>query len=227
VNSEDRARLGRIWIETALGEHASVAAFARFVLHLLSLGSPPDLILDAIKAMEDEVHHARLCFGIARQFTDEAPGPGRMDLSGVLEESDEPDAILRAAIREGCIEETISAAHAQVAVERATEPGMHAALARIADDEARHADLAWRFVRWALQAYPELTSSAEECFATALATPYEPDDRDDSPLLEPHGLLLSDSKSQVRQETLREKIIPRVVELFGRFPIANAPETIS
>lgn len=227
MNAEERALLGRIWVKTALGEHASVAAFARFVLHLLSLGSPPDLVLDAIKAMEDEVHHARLSFGIARQFTDEAPAPGKMDISGVLLESDDPAAILKAAILEGCIEETISAAHAQVAFERATEPSIQRALARIAEDEARHADLAWRFVRWALEAYPELRASAEESFATAVATPYKYDHLDDSPLLEPHGLLLSDSKSHVRQETLRDKILPRAMELFGRFPLANVSETIS
>jgi hypothetical protein len=73
VNSEDRSRLAHIWIETALGEHASVAAFARFVLHLLSLGTPPDLLLDAIQAMEDEVHHARLS---------ESPGSSLMMLPG-------------------------------------------------------------------------------------------------------------------------------------------------
>ena len=39
------------------------------------------------------------------------------------------------------------AAHAR---DRATDGATRAALARIAEDEARHAELAWRFVSWAL-----------------------------------------------------------------------------
>jgi hypothetical protein len=217
VDSEDRARVARIWTDTGLGEHASVAAFARFVLHLLSLGSPPDLLLDAIQAMEDEVHHARLCFGIARQFADEPSAPGRMDLSGTLDDGSDPSSILKAAIVEGCFEETISAAYARVALERAKDPSIRTALTRIATDEANHADLAWRFVRWTLQTYPELRSTAEECFATAFASPKETE-QDDSPSLEAYGHLLPSSKREVRQMTLQDVITPRLAELFGSWP---------
>jgi hypothetical protein len=225
VNSKDRARLGRIWIETGRGEHASVAAFARFVLHLMSLGSPPDLLLDAIRAMEEEVHHARLCFGIARQFTDEASSPGRMELSGIFDQGDDPGSILRAAILEGCFEETISAAYAQVALERVQEPSIRTALATIAADEARHADLAWRFVSWTIQTYPELRSVAEECFAKAFAKPKEIE-QDEWELLEPYGYLRSSSKHEVRAATLRDVIIPRIEALFGHWPTSNLQELI-
>ena len=34
----------------------------------------------------------------------------------------------------------------------ATDPAVRAALAQLADDEARHAELAWRTVAWAVQA---------------------------------------------------------------------------
>ena len=54
MTSEERSRLGRAWNEMGLAEHASVAAFSRFVLHLMGLGAPPDLLLDAIQAMKDE-----------------------------------------------------------------------------------------------------------------------------------------------------------------------------
>lgn len=227
MNSEDRARLGQVWIETGLAEHASVAAFARFVLHLLSLAAPPDLVLDAIQAMEDEVHHARLCFGIARRFIDEPAAPGRMDLAGVLDQGDDPASILQAAILEGCFEETVSAEYARVAVDRVKEETIRAALARIAEDEARHADLAWRFVGWALQAYPELTPVAEECFARGLAKPPEPEDLDDWPLQEIYGHLITSSRRQVREATLRDDIIPRIVALLGRTPTSNPPEVMS
>ena len=226
MNSTDRARLGRIWIETGLGEHASVAAFARFVLHLLSLGTPPDLLLDAIQAMEDEVHHARLCFGIARQFTGESAGPGRMDISGVLDQGDDASSILRAAILEGCFEETVSAAYAQVALERVKEPSIRAVLARIADDESKHADLAWRFVNWTLQTFPELKPTAQECFTLALTKPLVTEKEDDWALLEAYGQLLPDTKRKARETTLQDIILPRVVALLGRFPASGESESI-
>lgn len=221
MNSEERARLGRAWIEMGLAEHASVAAFSRFVLHLLSLGAPPDLVLGAIRAMEDEVHHARLCFGIARQFTDEAAGPGRMDLSGILEQRDDPSSILRAAILEGCFEETVSARCAQVALDRVEEQSIRTALVRIADDESEHADLSWRFVSWMLQKYPEFKPMAEECFAHALAMPMEPFEDDNCAFLERYGQLLPSSRRQVQQITLQDVIIPRVVALLGHCPTAG------
>jgi len=227
VDSAHREQLGRLWLETALGEHASVAAFARFVLHLLSLGAPPELLLDAIQAMKDEVHHARFCFGIARQFTNEAAGPGRMDISGVLDDGDDPSSILRAAILEGCFEETVSAECARVAVERVEAPAIRTALLQIADDEAKHADLAWRFVDWILKAYPELKPIAEDCFARALANLPRTEEEDSFPSQENYGLLLSSSRRQVREATLRETIVPRIKTILGYVPTPSLPEPIS
>jgi len=227
VDSEHREQLGRLWLETALGEHASVAAFARFVLHLLSLGAPPELLLDAIQAMKDEVHHARFSFGIARQFTNQAAGPGRMNISGVLDDGDDPSSILRAAILEGCFEETISAECARVAGERVEVPAIGAALVQIADDEAKHADLAWRFVDWILKAYPELKPIAEDCFAWALANHSAIEEEESVPSQENYGLLLPSSRRQVREATLRETIVPRIKTIFGYVPTTSLPEPIS
>jgi hypothetical protein len=198
-----------------LGEHASVAAFARFVLHLMTLAAPPDLIRAAIRAMDDEVEHARLCFGLARRFTGEANGPGRMDLSRLLVHRDTPESILRAAIAEGCIEETISARCAAVALERTVDDGIRTALTRIVDDEARHADLAWQFVTWMLDAYPELTSVAESSFASALAEPDDVVEEDDWGVLETYGHLGPETTRSVR-EAMKCEVCARVAELFGR-----------
>lgn len=218
MTSEERAQLGRAWIEMGLAEHASVGAFSRFVLHLLSLGSPPDLLLGAIRAMEDEVHHARFCFNIARQFTDVAVAPGKMDISDIFEQRDDPDSILSGAILEGCFEETISARFAEVALERVEDPNIRAALVRIVADESKHADLSWRFVSWMLQKYPELRPRAEACFAQALARPIVDSENDDWPILERYGLLMPSSRREVRQITLRDVIIPRIESLLGYCP---------
>jgi hypothetical protein len=201
-----------------LAEHASVAAFSRFVLHLMSLGAPPDLLLDTIQAMKDEVQHARICFGIARQFTDQPAGPGRMDLSNIFEQRDDPISILTAAILEGCFEETISARCAQAALDRAEDTGIRAALARVVDDETRHADLSWRCVGWMLKRYPDLIPTAEACFAVALDAPRAPAVDEDGTFLERYGHLLPSSRRQVEEITLREVIIPGTKALFGHLP---------
>jgi hypothetical protein len=55
-------------------EHASIASFARFVMDLLSLGAPADLVDGAARALQDEVEHARLCFGIASRLSGRSMG---------------------------------------------------------------------------------------------------------------------------------------------------------
>lgn len=219
MTAEERAQLGEAWLAMGLTEHASVAAFARFVLHLLSLAAPPDLVQDAIRAMADEVEHARLCFALAQRVTGEAAGPGLMNLAGIFAKKDDPAAILRAAILEGCFEETISARCVQAALERTVDDAVRAALTRIVEDESRHAALSWRFVTWMLRTYPEHRQEAEECFTLALqARNGDTTATGGCAVLETHGHLLPPSVAQVREATIEGEIRSRIVELLGRVP---------
>jgi hypothetical protein len=151
LSARDRAALAAEWIEDGLAEHASVAAFARFALQLLALGAPADLVAGAQEAMADEIAHARLCFGLAAAYGGEARGPSALPLAGALADADDLLAVTVATLREGCIGETIAAMQAEAALAHARDPAVRAALARIAADELRHAELAWRFVAWALE----------------------------------------------------------------------------
>ena len=152
-----RRALAEHWTSVALAEHASVASFARFVLDLSALGAPPSLLAEAATAMQDEIRHAQVAFGLAGAYAEHPIGPGVIPMEGVVAGGD-PEAIVRAAVREGCIEETLAAAEAELAARRATDPAVRAALASIAEDEARHAVLAWRFVDWALRRDPSLAA---------------------------------------------------------------------
>jgi hypothetical protein len=58
--------------------------------------------------------------------------------------------VVRIGVEEGCVGETLGAALAARALEVATDPEVVAVVRRIALDEARHAELAWRFLRWAI-----------------------------------------------------------------------------
>jgi hypothetical protein len=146
----ERAKLASAWTEIALMEHASIAAFARFTLHLLKLAAPASLVELSNLAMADETVHAKLAFALASGYAGHEIGPGPLDIDGALDESSFRD-ILVTTIREGCIGETIAAIEAAEALEHVQDPAARRALERIAADEARHAELAWKFVAWALE----------------------------------------------------------------------------
>jgi len=172
-DAKTAAGLRDAWLADAAAEHASIASFARFSMDLLVCGAPPELVTDAHRAAIDEVEHARLCFGIASSLADGVFGPGPLDLAGAQPSATLADAVA-AAVVEGCIGETTAALLAQTAAGRARHGHVRDALATIAEDETRHAELAWRFVRWAIDKgdYAVL-AAAQVAFEEALAAPIE------------------------------------------------------
>ncbi len=167
LDASTRAALAAAWREDGRMEHASVASFARFTMELLAMGAPPSLVADAQRAALDEVDHARLCLDLAASLDGATTGPGALDASGALDGLCAEKSV-RDAIVEGCVGETVAALVAQAQLARATSPLARTALARIAADEERHANLAWRFVAWAVTSRPELLAVAERAFADAL-----------------------------------------------------------
>jgi hypothetical protein len=139
------------WAQDGRYEHASIASFARFTLDLLAIGAPAELVRRAQEAMRDEIRHAELCFGVASALADEPIGPGPLPTEGALDGRDRI-AVLEAVVREGCVGETIAALLAGAARDQASDAGVIEALEQIARDEARHAELAWSTVAWALGA---------------------------------------------------------------------------
>lgn len=154
LDAPTRAELSRAYREDALLEHASIASFSRFVLQLLALGAPAALVAEATRAIHDEIEHATICFGLASAYAGETLGPSPLPMNGALDGVGDPSAIVAAAVREGCVGETLAALHARAAAEQARDPVVRAALRTIADDEERHAALAFRFVAWALGSGP-------------------------------------------------------------------------
>lgn len=155
------------WVQRGLDEHASVASFARFVLELLGVGAPPDLVADAIEAMRDEVEHARSAFGVAAALGGTPVGPGPLRTSdATLARSLEDVAI--STLTEGAIGETFAAVRAAEEAAREADPSIRAVLETIAADETRHAALAWRFLRWALSTSPELRGPLQHALDSAV-----------------------------------------------------------
>jgi len=151
--------IGLEWLADARLEHASIAAFASFSLSLLAVGAPAELLAESQRAGLDEVEHARAAFALASRFIGEALEPGPLSLSGVQIETELEPLALRAWL-DGCVEETMAALIAAAQLDAASDEAVCAALTRIAADEARHAELAWSFVAWALATgSPELRKS--------------------------------------------------------------------
>lgn len=166
LSAAERAAHAAHWTNLGRMEHASIAAFARFSLQLLSLGAPPELVDACTQALADETAHTKLCFQLASAYAGHAIGPGPLDVRGSLEASSLSD-IVDLVIVEGCFGETRAALEALAAADAASDPAIQAAYAQIAADEQRHAELAFRFVRWALT---QNESAVRERIGAALAS---------------------------------------------------------
>lgn len=213
LDVEMRARLEVCWLATARAEHASVASFARFTLQLLALGAPPDLLADAQRATLDEVEHARLAYALASAYRGAPLGPGPLDVAAGLAEIGDRDAILRSLLHEGCVAETIAATEAAIAAARAEDPTVRRVLARIADDEARHAALAWRAAKWIVERWPELASVAQAVVNDACARRLAIADDVDDPGCPQHGVLGSRESQQIARECIARTIRPAAAAL--------------
>jgi hypothetical protein len=148
-------RLRDRWLTSARYEHASVAAFARVGLQLLRLGAPAELLRATQQAKADEVRHAQLCFDLAAAYADAPPceaGPLRID--GCVSTGMDLEAALREAILEGALGEGAAAIEALEGARACVDPVVRGVLSRIAEDEQRHALLAYQTVKWALDAEP-------------------------------------------------------------------------
>jgi hypothetical protein len=206
-----RETLAERWARIACMEHASIAAFARFALQLLSLGAPAELVEQAIEALADETRHARACFAVASQYAGRPMGPGPLAIEGSLTATS-LEEILVLTVREGCIGETLAAIETLEASKHARDPVLRGLLRRISADETRHAQLAWRFVAWALAKLPP-EAPERECVAVELererpsaAVPESALDAESQRLLA-HGIipepLSAALRSAVREEILR------------------------
>ncbi|MES1173668.1 MAG: ferritin-like domain-containing protein [Myxococcales bacterium] len=203
------AHLAAEWTRIALMEHASIAAFARFSLQLLSLGAPPDLVERTTSAMADETKHAKACFAVASEYAGAPVGPGRLAVESSLDEMSLEQIVLN-TIREGCVGETVAAIEAREAAEYAGDPALRALLLEISEDETRHAELAFCFVKWALtQGGVGLERAVRREFAALSAE--APSSSELDPLQTAslaHGIVSEPLRRAIRARAIREVILP-------------------
>jgi hypothetical protein len=141
LSPEDCTLLAEAWAQDALGEHASVASFARHTLSLLAVCAPPNLLMATQISAIQEVQHAVLCFSVAQAYSNAAqfletnrfvsslglPSPTRAPLLGPgafpLPLNDCSTAATRAALaaetaQAGCVNELASCLLAALSLSR-------------------------------------------------------------------------------------------------------------
>jgi hypothetical protein len=138
------AGVGSELADRAYLEAVSVHAFARLERELERHGAPPALLRDVRRARRDEVRHtammsrlARRFGGTPRAFATPAARPVRSLLAIALE-----NAV------EGCVRETYGAVVGLIEARTSSDAAVRRTMRSIAEDECRHAELAWAVAAW-------------------------------------------------------------------------------
>ncbi len=146
VAMDERARF---WLEGAAAEHASVAEFARLSLVLMAHGAPAELVAETHRAALDEIMHAETCFAIAGKITGKVHTPGDVDVTRASTNAS-IEALARCTLRDGCLGETAAAMELEALANETDDEDVAIAIAGMARDERRHAELAWRILELAI-----------------------------------------------------------------------------
>jgi len=179
LSAEAREALAERWIRDGLFEHASVAAFSRLALALLAHGADASLVRAAHEAALDEVRHARLSFSLAAAYRGAPVAPRGLPEALSIPVEEGLVSLAVSTVIEGAVGETLAAVLAAEQAERATDPAVRRVLVGIAEDEARHAELAYRVIAFAIAAGGEpVRAAVAEAFRDAAgrlpAPPPEP-----------------------------------------------------
>lgn len=220
LDAQLRARVGELWVEDARMEHASIVSFARAALELQAVAAPAELLAEVAQAGLDEVEHARLCFGLAARFSGRAREPGVL-----MPPPPRAAELVRLALDtfiEGCVGETIATLVATRAARHCQDASVSAVLERIADDEGRHAALAWRTIHWLLDGAGErreelVRALAEQAKGMAEAAEAEPLPAADPQVRELASLGRLDARTEqlARRDAWLELILPTLDACLG------------
>lgn len=176
---------GRVACADALGRHfavvahleaASINAFLRLREELALHGASAELREAALRSAMDEVLHTEASTRLARRFG-ATPQPPQV-------EAPPPRSLFEVALDnavEGCVRETYGALVAHHQALHARDAEVRQELARIAEDETRHAELSWAIDAWAQarlsaaerEALSEARRAAVETLRAEVAAPLD------------------------------------------------------
>jgi len=171
LDPKTRRLLAKLWLVDARAEYASVAAFEHLALDLAAAMAPAYLVEWARRAALEEDGHATMCFAVSSAYAGRQIAPVPLPaflLRARASRGDRPKLLERLAVEslvEGCVEEGLAARVAQVGAKHARDPVIARVLARIAQEEASHAALAYAVVSWAAREQPSVVASLAPALA--------------------------------------------------------------
>jgi hypothetical protein len=208
-----RDALAQAWLDDALVEHASVAAFARATLELMAVGAPAALLADCQRAALDELRHTEGCLALHERYAGRRVSPGAIPALPAR-----PADLARLAVDtfvEGCVAETTATLAATRALASCRDPEVARFLDRLVRDETRHAALAWRTVAWAVGEGGARVADALGAAAAAIApAPRAPGAAE--PGLLAHGRTDDRTRREAVIDAWREIIAPTLADVLAR-----------
>lgn len=137
---------GAYFAQMAYTEQAAVHAFGILAAELAAQGAPRELLCDLEAARQDEIRHARMATNLARRAGREPATPTITPASRTRTRTLEEIAIENAV--EGCVRETYGAVLGVHQGKTAKSANVRRVMAKLADDELRHAEVSWRLADW-------------------------------------------------------------------------------
>ena len=213
--AREHAALTRHWRDAGRDEHASICSFLRLADELAAQQAPSALVARARRAAADEAVHAAGCFDQAARFSGvhvraatlprvarwQRPNP-----HGVA-------TLAREAWHDGCLGEGTAARWAERSAARSRDEATTRLQRRIAEDEARHAELAWDILAWAALANRDVRDALAEARSSTSAplSAAEPANDLDARWLADHGEL-----PPATRDALREAVHTNARRRLGR-----------
>jgi len=121
-------------------------------------GAPPDLIAGCHAAALDEIRHARTAFTFAAAYAGKSHEPGPFPgadrsrfRNPFLGRGARLAEIAEESFIDGCIGEESAAYSLALIGSRSSDPIIQSSLSQMAEEEHRHAELAWQIVEWAFR----------------------------------------------------------------------------
>jgi len=160
-DAEQRA-LAKLWAQDAQSECESIPAFIELAEQLMAVSAPEALVERAIDAGFDEVRHALACAALATEY---APGIVRPALEPSARRTPLTGAaglfrLARESWLDGCLGEGAAAEQLTSAASDVRDCELGSVLSGIAEDERRHAELAWSILDWTLEKLPSRAHAA-------------------------------------------------------------------
>jgi hypothetical protein len=207
--------LASAWLDDARAELASVPSFLRLAAELTAVGAPTELRDAALRAADDERHHAHAAFAIASRWARSPFAVAPLDAQPRFDRPSQ-SALTQLAIeawQDGCLGEGTAAMCARRGLARVRDEQAASVLARIAADEERHAEVSWRIVEWCADAGGSSVSDAIAESARRVA-PEPTNQREDEDWLSWNGRLTT-AERRAAQVQIEEHAMARLNRMFS------------